>query len=284
MNWLKNLVRPKIRGAIAGREVPDDLWIRCGKCTQMIFHSELSANLYVCPHCQHHHRLSAKKRLALLFDDKRYEDIALPHVQSDPLRFRDTQRYSERLKNAQQKLKRKDGIIIAQGMVDNILTIVICMDFSFLGGSMGMTCGESILRAAQTALDARAPLLAICASGGARMQESMLSLVQMPRSVIAINNVKQAGLPYMTLLTDPTMGGVSASFAMLGDIILAEPGATIGFAGRRVIQDTMKKALPEDFQTAESLIKNGMVDQVVHRKELKKTIATLLAIMLKHPQ
>ncbi|MBC6443992.1 MAG: acetyl-CoA carboxylase carboxyltransferase subunit beta [Alphaproteobacteria bacterium GM202ARS2] len=280
MNWLRNLVRPKIR-AISGRDIPEDLWIRCNNCSQMIFHSELTANLHVCPHCQHHRRLTASQRLSILFDDKRYEEIPLPKVHSDPLQFRDVKRYSDRLKDAQQKAKRTDGTIVARGTIDDILVVSVCMDFSFLGGSMGMSCGEAILLASQTAIDSKAPLLAICASGGARMQESMLSLVQMPRSVIAINRVKQAGLPYLTLLTDPTTGGVSASFAMLGDVAIAEPGATIGFAGKRVIEETTKQKTPDEFQTAESLMKHGMVDVVTHRKNVKKTIAQVLRIMLK---
>ena len=280
MNWLKNLVRPKIR-AIAGRDVPEDLWIRCNKCTQMVFHSELSANLHVCPHCQYHRRLTATQRLAILYDNKTFEEIPLPKVQGDPLHFRDVKRYSDRLKDAQQKNKRQDGTIVARGTIDNILVVSVCMDFSFLGGSMGITCGEAILLASQTAIESKAPLLAICASGGARMQESMLSLVQMPRSVIAINRVKQARLPYLTLLTDPTTGGVSASFAMLGDVAIAEPGATIGFAGKRVIEETTKQKTPEEFQTSESLMKHGMVDIVIHRKHVKKTIAQVLKLMLK---
>ncbi|MBC6497150.1 MAG: acetyl-CoA carboxylase carboxyltransferase subunit beta [Alphaproteobacteria bacterium GM7ARS4] len=282
MNWLRNLVRPKIR-AIAGRDVPENLWVRCDKCTQMIFHSELVANLHVCPYCQNHMRIDAKQRLAMLFDDGQYTPIALPNITPDPLRFRDSKRYSDRLRTAKQKMGRDDGTIVARGNIEGILSVVAVMDFFFIGGSMGIACGEALLCASQEAIRSRAPLIAVCASGGARMQESTLSLVQMARTVIAVKDVKDASLPYITLLTDPTTGGVSASFAMLGDMIIAEPGALIGFAGSRVIEETIKEKLPEGFQRAEFLLDHGMLDMVVARKDLKATLGKTLSILLHRP-
>ena len=278
MNWISNFVRPKIR-ALVHREVPENLWRKCTSCAQMIFHRELEANLLVCPHCGHHMRIGAKERLKMLFDEGDYQTIELPETPFDPLKFRDRKRYSERLKEAQAKTDIKEAILVAHGNMGGAPVVIAAFDFSFMGGSMGMTVGEALLAAANLAVLQAAPLITIPASGGARMQEGILSLMQMPRTVIAVEQVKEAGLPYIVLLSDPTTGGVSASFAMLGDIALAEPGAIIGFAGQRVIEETIRETLPEGFQRAEYLLEHGMVDMVVHRRELRETLIRLLRLL-----
>ncbi|MBB3064010.1 acetyl-CoA carboxylase, carboxyltransferase subunit beta [Limibacillus halophilus] len=281
MNWINNYVRPKIRALVKSREVPDNLWDKCPSCGQMIFHKELEKNLRVCTHCNHHLRLAAKDRLAMLFDDGDYTRVDLPKINIDPLKFRDRKKYSDRLKESQSKTGEQDAILVAHGEVAGLPTVIACFDFSFMGGSMGMAVGEGLLTAARTAVSRKAALLVIPASGGARMQEGILSLMQMPRSIIALDQVKEAGLPYIVLLTDPTTGGVSASFAMLGDITLSEPGAIIGFAGRRVIEETIREQLPPDFQTAEYLLEHGMVDRVVDRRELKEDLGRVLSLLMK---
>ncbi len=278
MNWISNFVRPKIR-ALVHREVPENLWRKCTSCAQMIFHRELEANLLVCPHCGHHMRIGAKERLKMLFDEGDYQTIELPETPFDPLKFRDRKRYSERLKEAQAKTDIKEAILVAHGKMGGAPVVIAAFDFTFMGGSMGMTVGEALLAAANLAVLQAAPLITIPASGGARMQEGILSLMQMPRTVIAVAQVKEAGLPYIVLLSDPTTGGVSASFAMLGDIALAEPGAIIGFAGQRVIEETIRETLPEGFQRAEYLLEHGMVDMVVHRRDLRETIIRLLQLL-----
>lgn len=278
MNWLTNFVRPKIQ-ALVGKESPDNLWHKCPSCDQMIFHRELDEALHVCPHCQHHMRIGAKGRLKMLFDDGTYKRIELPDVVVDPLRFRDRKKYSDRLKEAQAKSKEKDAIIVAHGEIGGYQAVIAIMDFSFMGGSMGAAVGDGLLAAAHLAVLQDAPLIAITASGGARMQEGILSLMQMPRSTIAVDQVKEAGLPYIVILTDPTTGGVSASFAMLGDVHLAEPGAIIGFAGQRVIKETIREDLPEGFQRAEYLYEHGMVDMVVPRKDMRPTLIRLIDLL-----
>jgi acetyl-CoA carboxylase carboxyl transferase subunit beta len=281
MNWLTNFVRPKIRALVTKetKDVPDNLWQKCAACEQMIFHRELEANLRVCPHCGHHMRLDAKKRLATLFDDGAYTRIELPDTVVDPLRFRDRKRYSERLKDAQGNTGEPDAALVAHGKIGGMSAVVAVLDFSFMGGSMGVAVGEAIVAAAKLAVLQQAPLVVVPASGGARMQEGILSLMQLPRTVIAIDQVKEAGLPYIVLLTDPTTGGVSASFAMLGDIQLAEPGAMIGFAGRRVIEETIREKLPDDFQRADFLMEHGIVDMVVPRHQLRETLARLFRLL-----
>ena len=279
MNWITNYVRPKIQALVNKREVRDDLWAKCDDCGQMVFHRELESNLRVCPHCGYHMRLLARRRLELLFDDGQYNLIELPEAVSDPLKFRDRKRYSERLKDAQSKSKEREAILVAHGRIGGHAVVVAAFDFSFMGGSMGIAVGEGLLAGARLAALQQAALIAIPASGGARMQEGILSLMQMPRSVVAVELVKDAGLPYIVLLTDPTTGGVSASFAMLGDVAIAEPGAIIGFAGQRVIKETIRETLPEGFQRAEYLLDHGMVDMVVPRAELKDTIARLLGLL-----
>ena len=279
MNWLTNFVRPKLR-ALVKRDTPDNLWHKCPGCGQMIFHRDLEANLYVCDKCGHHLRLPVVKRLGMLFDDGRYARIELPKVPLDPLRFRDRRRYTERLKEAQSTTEEQDALIVAHGATGGMPTVVAAFNFDFMGGSMATAVGEAFLAAARLAKLQQAALIAIPASGGARMHEGILSLMQMPRTVLAVEEVKSAGLPYIVLLTDPTFGGVTASFAMLGDIQLAESGSLIGFAGQRVIQETIREKLPEGFQRAEYLMDHGMVDVVVPRMELKATLARILGLLM----
>jgi acetyl-CoA carboxylase carboxyl transferase subunit beta len=246
----------------------------------MLFHRELEANLHVCGKCGHHLRLSAAQRLALLFDEGRYTTIELPKPIADPLKFRDRKRYTERLKEAQARSGQgRDAILVAHGTAGDVPLVAAVFDFEFMGGSMGIAVGEGLLAAARLAVLQEAALVVVPASGGARMQEGILSLMQMPRSTLAVEMVKEAGLPYIVLLTDPTTGGVSASFAMLGDVTLAEPGAVIGFAGARVIEETIREKLPEGFQRAEYLLEHGMVDMVVPRAQLKETLARIITLL-----
>ncbi|HET9149577.1 MAG TPA: acetyl-CoA carboxylase, carboxyltransferase subunit beta [Alphaproteobacteria bacterium] len=280
MNWLTNFVRPKIRAIVKKENVPDNLWHRCPACEQMIFHRDLVANLFVCTQCGHHMRISADERLKMLFDDGRYTAIELPETVQDPLKFRDQKRYGDRVREARGKTGHKDAIIVAHGRMGGLPVVVAAFDFRFLGGSMGIAVGEGLVAAARLAVLQQAPLIAIPASGGARMQEGILSLMQMPRSTVAVEMVREAGLPYIVLLTDPTTGGVSASFAMLGDIQIAEPGAVIGFAGARVIENTIREKLPEGFQRAEYLLEHGMVDMVVQRRELRETLIRIIGILM----
>jgi acetyl-CoA carboxylase carboxyl transferase subunit beta len=279
MSWLTNFVRPKIRALVRKTEVPDNLWDTCPACGKMIFHRDLEANQRVCTHCGHHMRLPAKRRLEALFDDGAYARIELPATVQDPLKFRDQKKYTERLKAAREKTGEQDAILVAHGRVGGVAAVIAAFDFEFQGGSMGVAVGEALLAAARLAVLQQAALIVVPASGGARMQEGILSLMQLPRTVIAAEEVKEAGLPYVVLLTDPTTGGVSASFAMLGDIAIAEPGATVGFAGARVIEETIREKLPPGFQKAEYLLDHGMVDMVVHRHELRATIGKLLKLL-----
>ena len=279
MNWLTNFVRPKIRALVQSKDVPENLWEKCPSCGAMVFHRELESNQRVCPHCSHHLRISAKRRLESLLDDGAYERVDLPKPPTDPLKFRDNKRYTDRLREAQNKTEEKDAIIVAEGQMGGAPVVIAVFDFSFMGGSMGIAVGEGLVTAAETAVRAKAPLIVVPASGGARMQEGILSLMQMPRSVIAVEMVKEAGLPYIVLITDPTTGGVTASFAMLGDIAIAEPGAIIGFAGPRVIEETIRETLPEGFQRSEYLLEHGMIDMVVDRRELRDTLIRVLTLI-----
>lgn len=276
MNWLTNFVRPKIQALMRRNEVPDNLWTKCSSCGHMLFYRDLEQNIHVCHHCNHHMRLTVTQRLELLFDGKSYTKVPLPKVLSDPLKFKDTKKYTDRLKEYRNKSGNDDAMTVAYGQISGHPAVIAAFDFSFMGGSMGMAVGEAILVGADLAVKSKCPYIVIPASGGARMQEGILSLMQMPRTTIAVEKVKKAGLPYITLLTDPTTGGVSASFAMLGDIAIAEPGSIIGFAGARVIEETIRQKLPEGFQKAEYLLEHGMIDMVVHRHQLAKTVGTLL--------
>lgn len=283
MNWITNYVRPKIRALVSRDDIPDNLWEKCASCGHMIFHRELEELLRVCPNCGHHMRIGPQRRMEILFDEGKHELIELPQVVSDPLRFRDRERYTERLKRARSKTGQQDALRVAFGEIGGQPAVVAAFDFAFMGGSMGLAVGEGLLAAARTAVERRAALITAPASGGARMQEGILSLMQMPRSVIAVQMVREAALPYIVLLTDPTTGGVSASFAMLGDIQIAEPGAVIGFAGARVIEETIRETLPPGFQRAEYLLEHGMLDMVVPRSELRETIGRLLSLLMDTP-
>jgi len=280
MNWLTNYVRPKIRALVARKEVPDNLWHKCPTCEAMLFHRDLEENLSVCQHCGFHMRLDPMKRLGMLFDDGEFHQVEVPKPLPDPLKFRDQKRYTDRMKEAQHKTGRQDAIVVAHGAMGGLPVVAAAFDFGFMGGSMGMGVGNGLVTAAEQAVARRAPLVAIPASGGARMQEGILSLMQMPRSTVAIEMVKEAGLPYVVLLTDPTTGGVTASFAMLGDIHIAEKGAQIGFAGARVIESTIRETLPEGFQRSEYLLDHGMVDMVVHRKDLRDTLIRVISLLM----
>ncbi len=281
MNWLTNFVRPKIRALVTRTETPDNLWNKCPACGQMMFHRDLEAAQFVCTSCGHHLRITAKQRLGLLFDDGKYQRIELPRTPADPLKFRDQKRYTDRMKDSQAKTGETDAIIVAHGTIGGHQAVVAAFAFEFMGGSMGTAVGEALVAAAHLAELQRAPMIAIPASGGARMQEGILSLMQMPRTVIATQMLKEAGLPYIVILTDPTTGGVSASFAMVADITISEPGAVIGFAGARVIEETIREKLPEGFQRAEYLLEHGMIDMVVRRKDMNETIARVLGLLMR---
>ena len=279
MNWLTNFVRPKLRALVSKRETPENLWEKCPSCGQMVFHRDLLANYRVCPQCDYHFRLSPTERLAQLFDDGIYDRIAVPEVAMDPLKFRDSKKYADRLKESRTKTDEQEAMVVSVGRLSGVEAVIAAQNFGFMGGSMGLAVGEALVKSAEEAVSRGAPLIVISAAGGARMQEGILSLMQMPRSAIAVNDVREAGLPYISILTDPTTGGVTASYAMLGDISIAEPGALIGFAGPRVIENTIRESLPEGFQRAEYLLEHGMLDLVVHRRDLRATLTHLLALL-----
>jgi acetyl-CoA carboxylase carboxyl transferase subunit beta len=279
MSWLSEYVRPKIRTLLGRREVPENLWTQCPACQQMMFNSELEKNLKVCTHCGHHLRATAQQRLEWTFDDGKFTRIELPRVPADPLRFRDSKRYPDRLKEYRDKTQLDDAILVAHGLVGGQPAVVGAMAFEFIGGSMGAAVGEGIVAAAKLAVLQDAALILFTASGGARMQEGAISLMQLPRTVIATQMVKQAGLPFLAVLTDPTTGGVTASFTMLGDIQIAEPGAEIGFAGARVIEQTVREKLPEGFQRAEYLLAHGILDMVVARPDMAATLGRLIGLL-----
>ncbi len=280
MSWLAEYVRPKIRTLLGRREVPDNLWVQCPNCQDMLFASDLARNLKVCTACGFHMRPTAAERLAYTFDaDPGFTRIELPRVPLDPLRFRDSKRYADRLKEAREKTGLDDAILVAHGAIGGHRAVVAAQAFEFMGGSMGAAVGEAIVAAARLAVLQQAPLIAFTASGGARMQEGAVSLMQMPRTTIAARLVKEAGLPFITVLTDPTTGGVTASFAMLGDLQIAEPGALIGFAGSRVIEQTVRETLPDGFQRAEYLHAHGILDMVVPRTEMRDTLARLIGLL-----
>ena len=279
MNWLSRLTRPTVKKAATQKEIPNNYWDRCPDCGAMLFHAEIEKKDFVCPYCDHHFRLPVLKRLEMLFDRGEYTLIQLPKVKEDPLKFADLEKYTDRLNKARKKTKHEDAIVVAHGFIGGHASVIGVFDFSFMGGSMGTAVGEAIITAAQLALLQEAALILVPASGGARMQEGMLSLMQMARTTIAVKKLKAKKLPYITLLSDPTMGGVTASFAMLGDIALAEPGAAIGFAGKRVIEQIVREKLPSNFQQSSYLLEHGMIDQVVHRKDLKKVISNILNLL-----
>lgn len=280
MNWLTDIVRPKIQKTTP-KEIADNLWVKCPTCNQMLFSKELKKSMYVCTSCGHHLRLYVDKRLKMLFDDEKYTEINLPILQDDPLKFKDSQRYTDRLKTYRKNTGSQDAIKVAVGKVGGIDSVIAVMDFSFMGGSMGTAVGEGIVTAAELAIKRKMPLITVASSGGARMQEGMLSLMQMARTTAAINCLKEKTLPFISIMADPTTGGVSASFAMLGDINIAEKGCLIGFAGQRVIEQTIREKLPEGFQRAEYLKEHGMVDIVVDRQHMKEELVKVLKILMR---
>jgi acetyl-CoA carboxylase carboxyl transferase subunit beta len=282
MNWISNVVRPKIRSFLK-RDTPQNLWIKCPESGQRVFSKDVEANLNVIPGSDYHMRLAAVPRLKSMFDDEAYEEIALPEVPLDPLKFRDEKRYADRLRDAKTKTQMIDAVKIAFGNVEGEALTIGVQDFDFMGGSLGMAAGEALIKGMETAVAKRTPFVLFASSGGARMQEGMFSLMQMPRTTVAVRRLREAKLPYIVVLTNPTMGGVTASYAMLGDVHIAEPGALIGFAGPRVIEQTIREKLPEGFQRAEFLKDHGMVDMVVHRREMKATVARLCRLLTNAP-
>ena len=273
MSWL-NRVRQKIP-FLPKRETPDNLWHKCRECDAMIFSREWEENDFVCPRCDHHDRIGPRKRFDRIMDPG-YTLLAPPSVREDPLKFRDSKRYTDRIKAARQQTGEPDALMTARGTIEGRRAVVAVQDFAFMGGSMGMAVGAAFVAGIRAAIAEQAPYIIFTAAGGARMQEGILSLMQMPRTTVAIAELKEAGLPYIVVLTDPTTGGVTASYAMLGDIQIAEPGALIGFAGQRVIESTIREKLPEGFQRAEYLLDHGMIDMVVHRRDLRKRLAQIL--------
>jgi len=281
MNWITNSVLPRIKALVQPKEVPENFWVKCRGCNEMLFHRQLEENLQVCPRCDYHMPLTCKNRLKALFDGGYYEEIAINDGTAlDPLKFRDKRKYLDRIREARSKTGLQDAISLACGKINRLEIITAVFSFEFMGGSMGSAVGNAIIQSAELAINKKAPLVIFPSSGGARMQEGILSLMQLPRTIIATQMIKEAELPFIVVLTNPTTGGVTASFAMLGDIHIAEPGAIIGFAGKRVIEETIHEKLPEGFQSAEYLLDHGMVDLVIRRHDLPKTISTLLCLLM----
>ncbi|RFB87304.1 acetyl-CoA carboxylase carboxyl transferase subunit beta [Rhizobium leguminosarum bv. trifolii] len=283
MNWITNYVRPRINSMLGRREVPENLWIKCPETGEMVFHKDLEGNKWVIPASGYHMKMPAKARLADLFDNGDYESLPQPKVAQDPLKFRDSKKYSDRLRDSRLKTEQEDTILAGLGKVQGLKLVAVVHEFNFIGGSLGMAAGEAIVKAFERATSEKCPLVMFPASGGARMQEGILSLMQLPRTTVAVDLLKESGQPYIVVLTNPTTGGVTASYAMLGDIHLAEPGAEIGFAGKRVIEQTLREKLPEGFQTSEYLLEHGMVDMVVKRHDIPETLARVLKILTKKP-
>ena len=282
MNWISNVVPPKIRSFLR-RETPENLWVKCPESGQLVFHKDLEANLFVVPGSGYHMAIGAKARLASLFDQGRYDELPTPEVPADPLKFRDIKRYSDRLKEYRLKTGAADAVTLAFGKLEGLAVTAAVQDFAFQGGTLGMAAGEAIISGMTHALERRTPFIIFTASGGARMQEGMFALMQMPRTTVAVRRLRAAGLPYIVVLTNPTTGGVTASYAMLGDVHIAEPGAVIGFAGARVIEQTIRERLPDGFQRAEYLKSHGMVDMVAPRAELRPLLARLCRLLTHTP-
>ena len=281
MNWITNYVRPRINSIFSRREVPENLWTKCEACGTMLFHRELSDNQNVCTSCGHHMSITPRARFAALFDGGIFAEIAVPETLPDPLQFRDQKKYPERMKAAQKATGERDAMLVASGEIGRTPIVAAAQDFSFMGGSMGMYVGNAIIAAAEEAVKLKRPLVLFSAAGGARMQEGILSLMQMPRSTVAIQMLKEAGLPYIVVLTHPTTGGVTASYAMLGDVQIAEPGALICFAGPRVIEQTIREKLPEGVQRAEYLLDHGMLDRVTPRTKLREELITIIRMLMR---
>lgn len=283
MNWITNYVRPRINSLFSRRDVPENLWTKCPECGTMLFHRELAENLQVCTNCGHHLPITPRDRFAALFDNGIFKDVPVPEPITDPLQFRDQKKYPERLKAAQKSTGEKEAMLVAEGEVGRTPIVAAAQDFSFMAGSMGMYVGNAIVAAAERAVELKRPLVLFSAAGGARMQEGILSLMQMPRTTVAVEMLKEAGLPYIVVLTHPTTGGVTASYAMLGDVQIAEPNALICFAGPRVIEQTIREKLPEGFQRAEYLLEHGMLDRVTKRGDLREELITILRMMMRQP-
>ncbi|WP_304615478.1 acetyl-CoA carboxylase, carboxyltransferase subunit beta [Paracoccus sp. (in: a-proteobacteria)] len=283
MNWITNYVRPRINSLFSRREVPENLWTKCPECGTMLFHRELSDNLNVCTNCDHHMAITPRARFAALFDGGAFVEVKVPEPITDPLHFRDQKKYPDRMKAAQKTTGEKEAMLVAEGEIGRTPLIAVGQDFSFMGGSMGMYVGNAIIAAAERAVQTGKPLVLFSAAGGARMQEGILSLMQMPRTTVAVEMLKEAGIPYIVVLTHPTTGGVTASYAMLGDIQIAEPNALICFAGPRVIEQTIREKLPEGFQRAEYLLEHGMLDRVTHRKALRDELISILRMLTGQP-
>jgi acetyl-CoA carboxylase carboxyl transferase subunit beta len=283
MNWISNVVRPKIRNFLNRRDTPENLWIKCPETGQLVFYREVEANQFVIPGSNYHMRIGGMARLKSIFDGETWFDVPIAEVPADPLKFRDERRYSDRLKDARSKTGTTDAIKLGYGKLDGLPVVIAVQDFDFMGGSLGMAAGEAVIKGLQTAVEKRTPFIMFAASGGARMQEGILSLMQLPRTTVAVQILREAKLPYIVVLTNPTTGGVTASYAMLGDVHIAEQGALIGFAGPRVIEQTIREKLPDGFQRAEYLKDHGMVDMVVHRHRLRATLANLCRLLTKAP-
>jgi len=285
MNWISNVVRPKIRSYFSRRETPENLWIKCPETGQLVFYKDVEANQFVIPGSNYHMRMGATARLKSIFDNETWFDVAIPEVTLDPLKFRDERRYTDRLKDARAKTGTNDAIKLGYGKLEGLPVVIGVQDFDFMGGSLGMAAGEAVIKGLETSVDKGTPFIMFAASGGARMQEGILALMQLPRTTVAVQMLREARKPYIVVLTNPTTGGVTASYAMLGDVHIAEPGALIGFAGPRVIEQTIREKLPDGFQRAEYLKAHGMVDMVVPRQELRPTLANLCRLLTKaHPK
>jgi acetyl-CoA carboxylase carboxyl transferase subunit beta len=280
MSWITR-IRPRLTGFLGRRETPDNLWHKCRACNAMVYTKEFDENLGVCPKCEFHERIGPKERFAQTFDGGVHTRLEIPAVPEDPLGFRDQKKYTDRIKAARTATAEPEAMAVATGKIDGVDAVVAVQNFAFMGGSMGLAVGEAFLTGAMAAVKARAPFIIFTAAGGARMQEGILSLMQMPRTTVAIAELREAGVPYIVVLTDPTTGGVTASYAMLGDIQIAEPGALIGFAGQRVIENTIREKLPEGFQRAEYLLEHGMLDMVVPRKDLRATLSRLVSLLMR---
>ena len=283
MNWISNYVRPKINSLFSRREVPENLWTKCPECGTMLFHRELSDNLNVCSNCQHHMQLVPRERFQALFDNGVFIEVPVPQPLVDPLQFRDQKRYPDRMKAAQKETGEKEAMLVAEGEIGRTPIVAAAQDFSFMAGSMGMYVGNAIIAAAERAVELQRPLVLFSAAGGARMQEGILSLMQMPRTTVAVEMLREAALPYIVVLTHPTTGGVTASYAMLGDVHIAEPNALICFAGPRVIEQTIREKLPEGFQRAEYLLDHGMIDRVVDRRSMKMELVVIIRMLMGLP-
>jgi acetyl-CoA carboxylase carboxyl transferase subunit beta len=283
MNWISNYVKPKINSLFSRREMPENLWTKCPECGTMLFHRELAENLNVCSNCDHHMAISPRARFANLFDGGIFSEVKVPEPIADPLHFRDQKKYPDRMKAAQKSTGEKEAMLVAEGEMGRTPIVAAAQDFSFMAGSMGMYVGNAIIAAAERAVKLKRPLVLFSAAGGARMQEGILSLMQMPRTTVAVEMLKEARLPYIVVLTHPTTGGVTASYAMLGDIQIAEPNALICFAGPRVIEQTIREKLPEGFQRAEYLLDHGMLDRVTHRKKLREELISILRMAMRQP-